>query len=103
MSAPTQKQQALFPDVPRDPQVVDLKTGEFTAPWQLFFDQLIMSLQTNLKPEGFVIPQQTASNIALLTEQASQANIIYDATNNVFKGNILTAPDTYTWKTFNLS
>jgi hypothetical protein len=102
MTADSQQQQGIIPDVPRDPQAVD-KNGEFTASWSLFFDQLITSLQINLKPEGFAIPQQPTSNISLLVNQQSLANIIYDSTTNSFKGNVLTAPDTYTWKTFNLS
>lgn len=93
-------QLAIFPDLPRDWQVVD-KDGQITSQWQLFFDQLITALQSNLKPEGFVIPQQTASNIALLT--SSLSNIIYDSTNNVFKGNVQITPTTFTWKTFSMS
>ena len=97
MTTQTQKPIALFPDLPRQAQFLD-KEGRITPVWALFLDQLILALQTNLKPEGFVIPQETAANIALLTGLTSVANIIYDSTNNEFKGNIAG-----TWKTFTLT
>jgi hypothetical protein len=103
MTAPSIKQSSIIPDLPRDPQVVDPKTGELTASYKLFLDQLILALQTNFKPEGILFPQQPDSNISLLTNINSLANIVYDSTNNVFKGNVLTAPNTYTWKTFTMS
>lgn len=95
------KQVSIIPDLPRSPSVVD-KNGNLAPEWKLFFEQLTQALQTNFKPEGILLPQQTASNIALLTGLSSKANILYDATNNVFKGNVETAPNTYTWKTFTL-
>lgn len=97
MTQPTSQKPAIFPDVPRYEKMLDDK-GMISDVWASFFDQLILSLQTNLKPEGFVIPQQSASNITLLTATASIANIIYDSTNNAFKGNIAG-----TWKTFTLT
>jgi hypothetical protein len=100
MAAPL-KPVSIIPDLPRSPNVID-REGSLTPDWKLFFEQLTQALQTNLKPEGTVFPQQTASNIALLTGSASLANIIYDSTNDEFKGNVLTAPNTYTWKTFTL-
>lgn len=90
-------QKALWPDLPRDQPLVD-KNGMLTAVWQFTLDQLILALQTNLKPEGFVIPPQTAANIANLTAEKSNNNIIYDSTNNLFKGNIAG-----TWLTFTLT
>lgn len=82
----TRKQQAIFPDLPRDTQMVD-KNGIITAPWLLYFQQLTMALQTNYKPEGLVIPPKTAAEIADLGNvSASIGNIIYDTTNNLFKG-----------------
>jgi hypothetical protein len=97
MTTQVKKQVALFPDTPRTKKVLD-ENGNMTDDWKFFFDNLILSLQTNLKPEGFVIPQQTAANIALLTGVTSVANIIYDSTNDEFKGNIAG-----TWKTFTLT
>ncbi len=91
------KQQAIFPDLPRDTALVD-KNGDITHPWNLFLQQLVMALQTNFKPEGIVVPPQIASNIALLTGTASITNILYDSTNNEFKGNV-----NGTWKTFTLT
>jgi hypothetical protein len=82
----TRKPDSIIPDLPRSNQVVD-ENGTLTIPWQLFFDQLIFALQTNLKPEGFVMPPVTAANIAMLgNTSASIGNILYDSTNNLFKG-----------------
>ena len=94
MTIQTKLPTALWPDLPRDHPMID-KDGMMSDVWKLFFDQLILALQTNLKPEGFVIPQQTTSNINLLTATQSIANIIYDSTVPVFKGNVAG-----TWKTF---
>lgn len=98
MAAPL-KPSSIIPSLPRDPQIID-KNGQLTAHWKLYFEQINQALQTNLKSEGFVMPQQPATNISLLTAEASLANILYDSTNNIFKGNVLTAPNTYTWKAF---
>lgn len=100
--AASPKQVSIIPDLPRSPVVVD-KNGTLEPEWKLFFEQLIQGLQKNLKPEGILFPQQTAANIAQLTTINSLANIVYDSTNNLFKGNIQTAPNTFTWKTFVLA
>jgi hypothetical protein len=85
----TRKQQAIFPDLPRDKQLVD-RQGQITSHWDLFFQQLVMALQTNFKPEGIVVPPESASNIANLgNTSGSIGNIIYDSTNNAFNGIIL--------------
>lgn len=102
----TRKQQAIFPDLPRDKQMVD-KHGEITPHWDLFFQQLVMALQTNFKPEGIVVPPQSAANIANLgNTSGSIGNIIYDSTNNLFKGIILVSlgpPVVTITKTFTLT
>lgn len=102
MATQTPKPASLFPDLPRDKTLVG-KDGVMSETWQLYFDQLSLAMQSVFTPEGFKMPSQSASNITLLTSSASLANILYDSTNNVFKGNILTAPNTYTWKTFAMS
>lgn len=93
----TRKQQAIFPDLPRDKQMVDNR-GYIKPAWDLFFQQLVMTLQTNFKPEGIVIPPQALTNINLLTGNTSNNNILYDSTNNLFKGNV-----NGVWKTFTLA
>lgn len=98
MTTQTKKQQAIFPDLPRSAQIYDPKTGEMTADYQLFFQQLVMALQTNFKPEGIVVPPKPAADILLLTDTTSNNNIIYDNTNNLFKGNVAGV-----WKTFTLT
>jgi hypothetical protein len=102
----SRKQQAIFPDLPRDKQMVD-KNGEITPHWDLFFQQLTMALQTNFKPEGIVVPPQSAANIANLgNTDGSIGNIIYDSSNNQFKGIILVSlgpPVVTVTKTFTLT
>ncbi|MDD5211397.1 MAG: hypothetical protein PHV62_03215 [Sulfuricurvum sp.] len=102
----TRKQQAIFPDLPRDKQVVD-RNGEITPAWDLFFQQLVMALQTNFKPEGIVVPPQSATNLADLgNTSGSIGNIIYDSTNNAFKGIILVSigpPIVTATKTFTIT
>ncbi len=104
----TPKQQNIFPDLPKNQKVIN-SDGSMNEYWMLFFDQLVNALQTNFNPEGILVPAQTAENIALLvaTPQAipdgtntrvSNQNILYDSTNNEFKGNI-----NGTWKTFTLT
>lgn len=84
-------QPAIFPDLPRSTKVIE-KTSDnsfgLTAEWALFFQQMVQALQSNLTPEGFVIPQLTTTQISLLTAAASIANIIYNSTLDVFQGNI---------------
>jgi hypothetical protein len=105
----TPKQNDLFPSLPRSRQLVN-KDGTINEYWLLFFQDLLRSLQNNFSPEGLLVPSQTAANIALLIDgtapnppvgndiRLSNANILYDSTNNEFKGNIAG-----TWKTFTLT
>jgi hypothetical protein len=106
-----EKQSAVFPDLPRDNNfLVKDREGNLTKinpDWLLFFQQLVMALQTNLKPEGFVMPPQSASNIALLGNiSGSIGNILYDSTNNEFKGIVLVSlgpPIVTATKTFTIT
>ncbi len=102
----TRKQQAVFPDLPRANQMVNSK-GEIMPAWNLFFQQLVLSLQTNFKPEGIVVPPQSDTNIAKLGNTSSSiGNIIYDSTNNAFKGIILVSlgpPIVTATKTFTIT
>lgn len=106
MTSQTLKQSAIFPDLPRDDQVVDHE-GNITSSWKLYFQQLTMALQTNFKPEGIVVPPQSDTNIALLGNvSGSIGNIIYDSTNNAFKGILLVSigpPIVTVTKTFTLT
>jgi hypothetical protein len=102
----SRKQQAIFPDLPRDNKMVD-KDGYVTSPWQLYFQQLTMALQTNYKPEGIVVPPLSAANIADLGNvDGAIGNILYDSTNNLFKGIVLVTlgpPVVTITKTFTLT
>lgn len=91
------EQQAIFPDLPRNQPFLD-DDGKVNMYWLLFFDQLILALQTNFSNEGIVVPLQSAANIARLAGTLATSNILYDSTNNLFKGNI-----NGTWKTFTLT
>lgn len=99
------KQQAIFPDTPRDKNMVD-KDGNITQHWDLYFQQLSMALQTNFKPEGIVVPPKEAVDIAGLgNTSGSIGNIIYDSTNNEFKGIVVVTmgpPIVTVTKTFTL-
>ena len=108
MMTQTPKQQAIMPDLPREHPIVD-KNGMINDYWALFFDNLTSVLQNNYSNEGVQIPSQTAANIADLAAttpsvpdganiRLSNANILYDSTNNEFKGNI-----NGVWKTFTLT
>lgn len=81
-------QQAIFPDLPRNSQMVD-KNGVITDDWSLFFQNLVTSLQNNYKPEGIVMPSQPQSNVNILTGIKSIYNILYNKDSNQFIGNII--------------
>lgn len=106
MTTQTVQSQAIFPDLPRDNQLVD-KNGIITAAWATFFQQLTQALQTNYKPEGIVVAPLSADNIADLGgTSGSIGNIIYDSTNNLFKGIVLASigpPIVTATKTFTLT
>jgi hypothetical protein len=97
MMTQSTKPNAIFPDMPRNTPLMK-KDGMMEDAWKMYFDQMTLALQTFFKPEGFVIPQNTTSNIALLTDVASYGNIIYNSTVPSFQGNIAG-----TWKTFTLT
>lgn len=103
--ANTRKPIAIFPDCPRGDQFVD-NDGRLTPEWFLFFQQLTLALQVNFKSEGIVVPPLTAANIANLGNVVGAiGNIIYDSTNNQFKGIVLSSlgpPIVTTTKTFTL-
>ncbi len=88
MATQKPQQQAIFADWLRGAKFVD-SDGKLTVDAQLFFQNMTQALQLNFGPEGIKIPEQPASNIALLTAIQSLQNILYDSTNNVFVGNIL--------------
>lgn len=87
---------SIFPDLPRDHPLVN-PDGTMSMYWLMFFDQLVLALQQYYSQEGIVVPQLSAADIALLTTSVS-GTVVYDSTNNEFKGNIAG-----TWKTFTLT
>lgn len=98
MADQTLKQQAIFPDLPRNQPLLN-KDGTMNDYWMLFFSNMVMALQRNLSPEGFVMPQQTTADInTYLTGTTFTGSILYDSTSNQFKGNIAG-----TWKVFTLT
>jgi len=104
MTTQSVQQQAVFPDLPRNQPLVD-KDGNMNQYWILFFQNLVAALQNNFSNEGIKVPAQTATNILSLTtsltsetKRGSIANVLYDSTNNAFKGNV-----NGTWKTFTLT
>lgn len=87
-SVTLQNQKSIIPDLPRDHKITDIN-GQLTAAYLLFLDQFILSLQKNLTPEGYLIPQQDQSNISMLNNSSSNYKILYDLTNNQFSGNLI--------------
>jgi hypothetical protein len=65
MTQQKSKQSAIFPDLPRDNQVVD-KDGNAQPHWELFFDQTVAALQSNYSPEGLLLPPLSAADIATI-------------------------------------
>ncbi len=85
MATTAKKQTSIIPDIPRDSQVIDPKTGRMTAHWELYHQQLNLSLQSNYQNEGVKSPPQTTSNINTIvaTNQTNLVgNLIYDTTLN---------------------
>ena len=117
---------ALFPDLPRDNTISD-RQGELQSTWSLFFQQLVLSLQSNYKSEGILFPPLTAAQITTIqgfytpyigqTYQKLLQNLpdisgqtVFDTTNRVPKQFIITfdtspAPivTAASWKTFTLT
>jgi hypothetical protein len=75
----------LVPSFPVE-KVIDDK-GYLTPAWRTFFEQLLQNMNQSLSNEGIVIPPQTASNIALLT-QSMNGTIIYNSDANSFQGKL---------------
>jgi hypothetical protein len=63
------------------------ENGYWTKPWQSLWEQLFLNMQNDLSDEGFVMPSQNDTNILLLT-QMRNGTIIYDSTNDEFKGKV---------------
>jgi hypothetical protein len=86
-----------FPSLPAEAPFVK-EDGNIHPLWMMYLDQLTKALQQNFKPEGMVVPQQTSTNIGLLTGTASIGNIIYNSTVPSFQANL-----NGTWKTITLT
>lgn len=83
-------------------KVVD-ENGYLTEPWQLLFSYLLTQMQTNLGEEGFVMPSQDDDTITTILTSPTPGTILYDTTNNEFKGAVQTSPTTVVFKTFTLT
>lgn len=70
MTTQLKKKQAIFPDFPRNPQVVD-GNGNLTSHWNLGLSNVFQALQKNYKNEGILIPiltpDEQAQILALYT------------------------------------
>lgn len=131
MTTEIKQPQAIFPDLPRDTQVVD-EQGRLTMHWSLGLSQLYQALQANFKNEGILLPPLTATQIAAIQalytpyigsplpqSQAGNTQIflpdisgqtVFDSTNRVPKCFIITydgatPPNIVTaaWKTYTLT
>lgn len=104
MTTQTVKPNSIIPDIPRGTKLVK-PDGEMDDQWKLYFQSLSSALKNILSNEGIAVPNLTAADITNLKQvnndgvlRGSKSNIIYDSTNNLFKGNI-----NGTWKTFTLT
>lgn len=77
---------SVIPDVPRQERFI--QNNDINYKWYLFFDQLVLALQTFLTSEGFVMPSQTATDISTYLTNSPNGTILYDSTNNAFKGRV---------------
>jgi hypothetical protein len=105
MSA-NKKAQTVFPDLPRNNNIVDINTGKINDGWALYFQQLTQTLQYFFSNEGFKLPTLTENEIDQLGNISdSIGRIMYDSSNNVPKCIIQTGinPITTTIKTFTLT
>jgi len=88
-----------------DPEAKDVSEGG-----RSFLDVLTNEMQTNLSDEGFVIPSQSAANIATIQANTSQngkqtllqGTMLYDSTNNLLKVAVNTG-STVVFKTVTVS
>lgn len=76
-----------IPNLPnRNVSLVDPSNKNQMHPlWHNFFDQLLTQLQQNVSQEGFNLPEQTTSNIALLqTGSPDSRTMIYNNTTHKY-------------------
>lgn len=69
--------------------------GMLTPAAEQMLKLLFQQLTQNVGTEGFIIPSQSVANIALLTNSAN-GTILYDSTNNLYKGLVAGAFKTFT-------
>ncbi|NTU69256.1 hypothetical protein HGB13_00285 [bacterium] len=68
-----------------DTEFVDIKTGRLTPFGRNLINQLLDQLQKNASDEGIVMPSLSSDNIVNLSKSVD-GTIVYDSTNNVYKG-----------------
>lgn len=62
------------------------ESGYLTDTWRNVLTQLFTELQSNASNESLVVPQQTTTDIAKLTNY--KGGLVYDSTTNQLKVNI---------------
>jgi hypothetical protein len=80
-----------IPNMPKDPLLSKNPANgqlDMHPAWQSYFSQLTTSLQQNVSDEGFVIPQVTNEQLAVLNTPASNARIIYNSDTNQMMANL---------------
>lgn len=85
-----------IPILPHEKPIDD--NGQWTAAWNLWFQQLISVLQQQLSNEGFQLPLKPTNMITQLNKPMNTGKLIYDSETQEFKGNVHG-----TFKVFNLS
>jgi hypothetical protein len=66
------------PTLPQGP-VIDAETGYWTPEYQQFFEQMVSLMQQSLSNEGFVIPAQSQSNVAIIEAGAIIGTLIFNS------------------------
>mgnify|MGYP000877124195 CR=1 FL=1 len=65
------------PTLPQGP-VIDPETGYWTTEYKNFWDVLLQNMQQALSNEGFLIPSQPQSQLAILQLNAIIGTLIFD-------------------------
>jgi hypothetical protein len=76
--------------IPNPPNCKPLdEAGNWVPEWSSYFSQISQELQRNYSNQGLVVPELPAATITTLTDASkSTGAILYDSTNNGFRGNI---------------
>ena len=67
-----------------DVQVIDPKTGKFTAEWGTIFQQLFTQLQSNASDQGLVVGSQTQDDMIIIQNAIQPPGLPTDPITPIF-------------------